>query len=181
MLLQAARGFLCMTPRIPHSWPWLLSSTRATRQWTSPFKVATPTYLAQQTGWGYLGDSTFVFVIDITEPAMPVTIGRVGMPGVTAMDIAVEGHTVCIAEHSARFIDVSDPTAPVHVADKHIGDGAYDVTMGPKYAYFAAPTHGCMDVIDFTTAGLPLAKSLGNVHTCRDIALDGTYVYIVGS
>ena len=138
-----------------------------------------------------------VQIIDITTPAAPIAVAAItdstvanptdyteldGARGITT--VVINGKTYALVAASVddgvQIIDISDPTAPSHVAaitDSTVGantpytalDGAWDITTvvikGQTYALVAAFEDSGVQIIDISdpTAPTPVAALFDNV------------------
>jgi hypothetical protein len=79
-------------------------------------------------------------ILDVTDPAAPVEVGRLALPG-NAQGIALGLHHAYIAAGAAglRIVNISEPRRPAEVAAsiKHNPEDAYDVVVSEDYAYVA--------------------------------------------
>jgi hypothetical protein len=114
----------------------------------------------------------------------PATEGTWTAPGGTLSALDISGNYAYVVRDTGNstsrlyIIDVSDPTAPVEVAETSHNDRVLDVDVVGNYAYVAVAGHGVAieDVSDPTT---PVLKSTYDTSgwSCN-VVVSGTYAYV---
>jgi hypothetical protein len=102
-----------------------------------------------------LGTAGWLQVIDVSNPANPVPVGRCNTPG-WAGDFEVVGTLAYVADGSPglTIIDISDPTNPVRVGGCVTSGYAYRVHLAGHLAYVANGYAG-LQVIDVSDPANP--------------------------
>ena len=73
--------------------------------------------LATRGHLAFAGAGPVLMVIDAEDPALPVVVSSITLPG-TILDLAVDDHLVVAAlgGHGAAVVDIADPSAPSQIA-----------------------------------------------------------------
>jgi len=128
----------------------------------------------------------YLLIIDITDPANPITVGSYGLYEVVD-DVFVSGNYAYLTRYNSgweycsggfHIIDVSDPTNPVPVSSEqgHCAPGIY---VQENYAYVAFGDYG-LDIFDISDSYNPIW--VGNYNygvNVRDVFVLGEYAYVV--
>jgi hypothetical protein len=90
-----------------------------------------------------LGAGATLQVLDRSDPAAPVRLGQVRLPGVIE-DIAVSNAFAYVAcgHAGVQVVDLSNPSAPAHVNTFHSSGHAYAVSVSGSYLYVADGVSG---------------------------------------
>ncbi len=127
----------------------------------------------------YIGEGPRLTILDVSDPASPVVLGKTAPWFAMLKDIAVHGTYAYVTLGSAglRVVDVSDPTAPVEVGAFEGGGGSCeDVVVVGDVAYLGG---GSLRVVDVSDPSAP--TEVGSYHAGRSpvhIAVNGDYVYV---
>jgi hypothetical protein len=122
-------------------------------------------------------------VVDISDPAHPVTVGSVDTPG-AAQDVAIAGNYAYVADGQAgglQVIDISDPAHPVIVGSLLTPGGPVSVSISGHFAYLAA-FRACnglviVDISDPTSPTLASGSDACGTYA-YDIAVAGHFAYL---
>lgn len=133
-------------------------------------------------------DSAGVQVVNVTNPTNPVSVGGVDTPG-QALDVVVKGSFAYVADYtgSLRVVDFSTPSAPVLGATTPGSLGGYllSVAMMDSFVFGADILFvNGVPIVDVSTPSNPIPRAILNFpgdSTGQGIAVDGSYVYLVGS
>jgi hypothetical protein len=118
-------------------------------------------------------------IIDISNPANPVTTGSVATPN-SASDIYVSGNYAYVADYGSglQVIDISNPANPVITGSINTGGGTSGVYVS-GYAYVADDETG-LHIIDISNPANPVSSgSIAILSGARDVVVSGTYAYVV--
>ena len=127
-------------------------------------------------GCGWFGDAGSLEIVDIVDPANLVPVGTLPFPAEFAMDIAIEGTIVYLANgrHGLQIVDAADPTAPRIVGELETPGDAVRVALSEAYALVADDVGG-LQVIDVADPAEP--RLVGSYDTdgahARGIAASG--------
>lgn len=131
------------------------------------------------------GSQSGLRLVDTSNPNNPVEVGsHQGLVG-WSNDVAVEGHTVYLADGlfgwgGLSIIDASIPTHPRLLGSLRLGD-ADQVTVQGNYAYLL--TEGDLHIVDVTHADNPVEVSFYDndiPDRINDLAVQNNYVYAAG-
>ncbi len=117
-------------------------------------------------------------VIDITDPASPVTIGSL-LDAWTKYDLAVAGdHVFAVGTSGIQGLDVSDPTTPVLVGSAAIPGTCLGVALAGDHAFVANGSDG-LRVIDISDPTSPAIVGLVDTPgSAYDVTLAGDLAYV---
>jgi hypothetical protein len=139
--------------------------------------AGTHAYVAK--GWGDAGiDGAGLAVIDVSDPAHPVCVGRHDTSGYFAGGVAVAGDYACVTvDGNLLVIDVGDPANPVSVGGYATSGHANDVAMAGNYAYVADCLR--LQVIDVSDPANPVRVGGYGISGCAyDVAVEGNHAYV---
>lgn len=132
----------------------------------------------------FLGEGRHFSVVNISTPATPVTISRIGLTS-NVRGIHVVGDYAYLAmwEGGLQIIDVSDPNSPDRIAFFDTPGPSWDIQVVGNYAYLADGHGGGLMIIDVTN---PLAPSetgrfdpeTGPTLYAFGVAVAGNYAYL---
>jgi len=127
----------------------------------------------------YFGNGGYLEVVDISDPANPIELGKVLTPS-EVYGIAVSGSYAYVADgwKGLRIIDVSTPSSPVEVGFFDTGGYAWSVAVSGSYAHVADGSDG-LRIIDVSTPSSPVEA--GFFDTGGDawsVAVSGSYAYV---
>jgi len=127
--------------------------------------------LAVQSNYAYIGVSSELAVLDISDSGHPMRVGSV-MLSERVQRIIVAGHYVYAATYAGlHVIDASDPTVPVQVGALSIN--VEDIAVANNYLYVAG-SNG-VSVVDVSTPSLPIVlASVAGV--ARRVAVAGFWM-----
>lgn len=161
--------------------------------------------LAVAGNYAYVGNSATnlygLHVIDISNPASPVVLGRVpempwpADPSDTTFQIALSGNYAYLArgESGLDIVDVSDPASPQRVGRyaptscyPYLCDTAAGVGVANSYIYLSDDTTPSMslanlDVIDASNPASPQRVGGCSLRPAGRIAISGTYAIVAGT
>jgi len=128
-------------------------------------------------GRAYIASSEGLFVVDVSEPATPVTIGSVETPD-DAYDVAVFGEYAYVAATNAGLlvVNVAAPVAPRIVGSVGIGFSR-GVAVDGSAAYVAG--RDGLTIVDVSDPSSPaILGSVGTYYAARRVALWGNHAYV---
>jgi hypothetical protein len=126
----------------------------------------------------YFGNGGYLEVVDISDPANPIELGKVLSTSVV-YGVAVSGSYAYVANGAGglRIIDVSTPSGPVEVGFFDTGDDASGVAVSGSYAYVA--DYDDLRIIDVSTPSSPVEVGFYDTGGyARGVAVSGNYVYV---
>jgi hypothetical protein len=132
----------------------------------------------------YVSEGLSFVIFDMSTPANPTEVGRTMLPDM-AWGIEIVGAYAYIAAWSKglQVVDVSDPAAPAVVGRwwrDNTGSWAYSVGVRGGYAYLGGLDN--LIVLDISDPTAPAyVKDVGGAFRARDIAINGSTLYIAGS
>ncbi|MHA1999430.1 MAG: hypothetical protein ACTSU9_15025 [Promethearchaeota archaeon] len=101
--------------------------------------------------FGFVGDSSGLYVIDLTDKANPIEIGKIASIN-SARDIDIEGNHLYVADYSGglKCVDISDPYNPVLIDTEDNGWDAWAVEIWGNVACVSTDHTGfvCVDISD---------------------------------
>ena len=130
-------------------------------------------------GYAYVGSSSGVHVLDVSDPAYAFEIMVLDLPWRTN-DILVAGNRMYVANGDAGFsvADITDPAAPVHLATVDTPDHAYAVALQGDFAYLADDVAG-LQVFDVSDPAAPsLVGSVDTPGKAVDVVVAGDLAYV---
>lgn len=99
----------------------------------------------------YFGNGGYLDIVDFSDPANPIELGKVLVPGHVEGVAVNGGYTYVVNEYDGlHVIDVSDPSNPFEVGYFDTGHNAYSVAMSESYAYVGGDGLHVIDVSDPT-------------------------------
>ncbi|NIM18756.1 MAG: T9SS type A sorting domain-containing protein [Candidatus Latescibacteria bacterium] len=140
-----------------------------------------PCYVVTTVGdVAYFGDGVVLNIMDFSDPAAPVLLARLELPGLEIHDLCVVGFHAYVANHEAglRVIDVAQPSEPVEVGYYVTGDLAYGVAVSGSNAFVADRLRG-LRVLDVSDPASPTEVGFYETETrAMGIAVSGQYAYL---
>ncbi len=133
----------------------------------------------------YIGGGGKFYIVDISNPAIPVEVGRCTTSGY-ARDVHVVNYLAFIAEgpHDLQIISVSDPTTPEIIATYELpGYTSEGVDTVSSLVYVADSDNG-LQIIDIQRLRPDIPQIIGNYNTsgnAKDVMVLGTTAYIADS
>jgi hypothetical protein len=136
---------------------------------------------AVQGNHAYVGEGYGLAILDVSNPASPVVVGRTPLFPEMVSDVAVAGPYayVSIGAGGLRIIDVSSSDSPAEVGFYGTVGAVWDVAISGSYAYLAGADG--LSVVDVSTPSDPLEVGLYPVppYGINGIAVAGNYAYLV--
>jgi hypothetical protein len=129
--------------------------------------------------YAYIGNGGAMDILDITNPAAPVRVGRTLTPGYV-QGISINGDKAYIAngETGLRIIDISNPSFPTEIGFYDTPGYAYNVVADSNFAYVADFLEG-LRIIDINNPASPAeVANINTGGTAWDLYLKDNYVYI---
>lgn len=128
-------------------------------------------------------------IVDVSDPARPVTTGYVdngnGGTNGLATDVAISGNHVYLANgfDGIRVYDVSNPYAPTNIGHwpntpDVIGSFPQGIAVSGPYAYLANFGDG-LRVFDISSPNLPVSVHAISEPRARGLAVEGDRLYLV--
>jgi len=127
----------------------------------------------------YFGNGAYLEVVDFSNPAHPVELGRILLPS-AVMGVDVSGNFAYVANNFAglRIIDVSDPANPWEVATLRTEDQSLKVFIKGNFAYLADGWGG-LRIIDVSNPAAPhQIGAYQGVHPTREVVVNGNFAYL---
>ena len=126
--------------------------------------------------YAYVADGSSLQIIDISDPAGPVTVGT--RATYAAYGLAVAGSYAYMADYSVglKIIDISNPRDPVLVGHRDTGL-ANEVVVAGSYAYVADGGSG-LQVIDISDPTDPVIVGARATSNALGVAVAGSYAYV---
>lgn len=128
----------------------------------------------------YMGIGGRLQAVDISDPANPIKLGFLDMPGrIRGLDIRGTAVFVAADYGGMLVIDVSNPNALLELGTVDISQRAGGVKVEGNYAYISAWTHGLhvVDVSDLTAPNY--IRAVGYGIGIRDLDIVSGFVYLV--
>lgn len=120
-------------------------------------------------------------VLDISNPAVPVTLGSVSWPNGDPQSLAVSGSMAYVTDGPAglRLVDITNPSSPV-LMGQVVAPGAvsYDVAVSGTLAYVTDGNQG-LHVVDVANPNAPVI--IGGIDTpgmALGLAMAGSLVFV---
>ena len=137
--------------------------------------------VAIQGSYAYIGVGPRLIILDISNPALPVVVGRTQpMPGIV-QDIVILNSHVYVADDNAglRVVDISNPANPFEVGYYDTPGSAHGVTVSGSYAYVADWDAG-LRVLHIADPGNPYEVGFYDTSDqASDVELSGSHAYVV--
>ena len=129
--------------------------------------------------YAYLGQGQDMLVIDITNVANPLEVGKITTPSLVN-NIALSGNYAYLAngDNGLSIVDISDPALPTIVGSYAYYSGyAYSVAVSGDHAYIANGNSGLI-IVDLKNPAVPIFKGRYDTSNAKSAALSGNYAYI---
>ena len=134
--------------------------------------------------YAYLGTNGSLRIIDVSNPANPVAVGRHDFPDYTT-DVSVVGPYAYVGTyasygHGFYIMDISNPSNPIVVGTYDIPNAAWNLQIIDNYAYIACAWLYILDISDRTNPTFvgrysPLDGGI------RGVCVYGEYAYLAHS
>lgn len=127
----------------------------------------------------YVVDGTGMKVFNVTNPAIPDSIGFYPIPGAVGIDI--DSYYAYISDTGSMgltILDITIPENPVFVSNYHTPGYGNNVTFSNGYAFIADHANGLL-IVDVTVPSNPVFKS--NIQTsgsAHDVKVTGNYAFV---
>jgi hypothetical protein len=128
---------------------------------------------------------TYLRILDIANPAMPVVVDSIDMPGVSAYLARVGAYVWVMTDTDSRpyglqSIDISNPAAPLPAGFIEMPAGVYDAVTAGKYIYLAYRNNAQeikgLQIVDIGNPAAPvLAGAIPDAPS--DIVVAEEYLY----
>ena len=122
-------------------------------------------------------ESAGLRVIDVSNPAAPVEVGRLDTLDDSLAVAVAGGHAYVVDGSGLRVIDVSNPTVPFEVGGVNTSGGAIDVEVLDGLAYVAKGPSG-LGIIDVSNPAAPIEVGALDTLDARRVAVVGGVAYI---
>ncbi len=125
------------------------------------------------------GITSGIMVVDVADPASPVRLSRLAIPG-QVNDVVVDDNRVVVAAGDAgvAVVDLADPTAPSLIRVFDTPGDAREVAVSGNWV-FVADDDGGFRSIDLS--GEPADGSVIAIPGARDVAVDGQIALVDGN
>lgn len=130
--------------------------------------------------FAYIGEGSQLNVVNISNPAVPVVIGKAQPLSGLIEDILTAGKYAYVAANKAGMwiIDISNPANPRRVGTIDTPGQAYGIDVSGSYAYVAAGSAG-LHVVDISEPLQPvLVATVGTEERDVDVTVVGSYAYV---
>jgi hypothetical protein len=127
---------------------------------------------------GFLSGSGALYIIDISNPTLPVIAGTFNNIGPSNGDDDVVGDYAYVADgnYGLRIINVSNPAAPVETGSLKMD--AQDLVVAGGYAFVLDYREG-MHIINISNPAAPSEVGFYDVpYVPKDVTVAGKYVYV---
>ena len=133
-----------------------------------------------QGNYAYIGADTNKFVIlDISNPASPVTVSTTTTTAGNPMNIVPSGKYAYVLYQTTKLIDIydiSNPSSPTLVGT--IGsNGGTDISINGRYAFITGTTAG-VTAVDISNPAAPVVVGTLAMSNSATIFVQGSYAYI---
>ena len=121
-----------------------------------------------------------LYVLDISDPAVPVIVGTAPIAGPVPWTIQIAGNHAYVANHTEglQVYDISDPTAPFVAGSLAPVNITLDVLVEGDYAYIADREAG-LHVVDITDPTNPvITGSYNTPGNAWGVAVAGDLAYV---
>ncbi|MCP4540744.1 MAG: hypothetical protein GY832_26700 [Chloroflexi bacterium] len=127
----------------------------------------------------YAGIGPRLVVLDISDPVVPVVMGRSEVLPDFVYGIAVAGNYAYVADKGSGLyvIDISDLAAPAVVGSYDTPGMASEVAVAGNYAYIADGSGGLL-IVNISNPAAPVWAGLYNTRATSNVAVVGDYAYI---
>ncbi|MGI6209698.1 MAG: LVIVD repeat-containing protein, partial [Anaerolineae bacterium] len=138
------------------------------------------TAVASAGNYAYLGIGPYLAVIDISDPAAPVEVGRTAMLPNIVEDVVVAGDFAYVAAGAAglRVINVANPAQPAEVGFYEALDAAKGVAVAGTTAYVADEDAGLVTVNVADPANPTLLGAYDSPGVATGVAVAGNIAYL---
>jgi hypothetical protein len=160
------------------------SNEASTRTYASNVRVVGQLGGAQyavclQGNYAYIGEGGFLRILDVSNPAFPVALGRL-LLGDIVENISVNGNLAYVAdgESGLKIVDVSNPSSPTLRASYDTPGVAEGISLSGGLAYVAADYSG-LHIIDVSNPSSP--SLCGLYHTpgwAQGVFVSGNLAYV---
>ncbi len=105
-------------------------------------------------------DTYGLYIIDISNPALPVLINRFQNISSHAQDVKVKDGIVYIADGNGglEVVDVYDPMNPAVIGYVDLIDGSTGIKADGDYAYISEYILGGLQIVDISNPAIPVLK-----------------------
>jgi len=135
--------------------------------------------VAIRDNFAFIGNGSYLEIIDIQNPVSPQRIGRCLTPSIV-YGITVASSYVYVADFEAglRIIDITNPASPTERGFYDTGGYARGVAVAGNYAYIANDENG-LRIIDITNPASPTERGFYDTGGyARGVAVAGNYAYV---
>jgi len=129
--------------------------------------------------YAYIGQEQDFVVLDISNPASPVELGRCITSGHIS-DVAVSGDHAYVTGYSKglEIIDVSNRSTPMLAGSFNIIGGANAIAVSGNYAYIVNNFNGFV-IVDISNKSSPTFAGRYNITgSADDVAVSGDHAYV---
>ena len=144
--------------------------------------------VAVQGDYAYIGEGYHLTILDISDPAAPIVVGKTPpMPGIVA-DIAMDGNYAYVTNRSdggLRVVDVGDPANPVEIGSYEMSGKAVSVVISSSTAYVVENNYNGMSydsrlrVVDVSDPAYPTEVGLyAELRFGKCVAVNGSTAYV---
>ncbi len=127
----------------------------------------------------YVADGTGMKVFDVTNPAVPDSVGFFPIPGAVGIDAV--GNYAYISDTGNKgltILDITVPEIPVFVSDYQTSGYGNDVIISNGHAIIADHTNG-LEIVDVTVPSNPVFKShIQTSGPAYGVKAAGNYVFV---
>jgi hypothetical protein len=134
--------------------------------------------VAVQGAYVYVGVGPRLVILDISNPANPMVVGRTPLLGSNVSAIEVAGDYVYLLADGLQVIAVVDPANPTPVGRYEVL-GGYDIHVVGDYLYLAE--YSILHVLSITDPISPTEVGRYGGYSMYAIQIAGDYAYIAGT
>lgn len=139
------------------------------------------TAVALYGSYAYLGVGPYIVILDVSNPANPVVIGRTEPLPAVVNNLTVRDGYAYVADRDGglRIVAVSDPAHPVEVGFYNPGVLIWDVAIAGNYAYTVTKGDDRLRIIDISDPAHPVEVGfLALPHCAWSVVVKEGYAYV---
>ena len=133
----------------------------------------------------FFGTGRFVVAADVSDPASPVEVGRLVLPGVVnGLFFREADNLLFVASREVgglRIVDVSDPSDPLELGHLDTPDIAWEVAVSGDLAFVANDSSG-LRIVDISAPSVPVEVGfLDTPGNARGVAVSGDLAFVAAA
>jgi hypothetical protein len=127
--------------------------------------------------YAYIGDGPSLAILNISNPASPVCVGRILLYD-EIQSIYASGGFAYVADYRLEIVDVRNPAQPRLVSSYDTSDAAFDVYVANNLAYVADRYSG-LQIIGVSNPSAPVRRGFYNTPgESYGVWVSGNYAYV---